>query len=104
MKERELIINKYEEMFDKSLIARVESETSGHFQVALVAVLESSMKNREPNYEEDVNQLKEAMYGAGTDEDAIIRIIASKSDEQCVELLAKFTEMTGEDLYKRVDS
>lgn len=103
-KERSLIISTYEQMYDKSLIAQVESETSGHFQIALVAILESSLKNWDPDYNEDVRQLKEAMDGVGTDEDAVIRVIANKDDEQLEILCNTFKEQTGVDLIERVDS
>eukprot|EP00928_Gymnodinium_smaydae_P024001 TRINITY_DN19572_c1_g2_i1.p1 TRINITY_DN19572_c1_g2~~TRINITY_DN19572_c1_g2_i1.p1 ORF type:complete len:1389 (+),score=288.69 TRINITY_DN19572_c1_g2_i1:35-4201(+) len=102
-KERELICMRYEQMYSRNLIANIESETSGHFKNALVAVLESD-RTFEPDYEADCNALKEAMDGVGTDEDAILRIVASKSDEQLEQLKAKYEEITGENLFDRVNS
>lgn len=104
LKERELIINKYEEMFGRGLIEHIESETSGHFQAALVATLESQHANEEVDYGADVAALKEAMDGIGTDEDAIIRIVASKTDEQIEQLAVQFEAETGGPLLDQVDS
>lgn len=75
-KERELIIQRYSELYDMDLIRRIESETSGSFQAMLVAILESSEVDwGDVDYDNDCDLLKEAMDGAGTDEDAIIRVV-----------------------------
>jgi len=107
LKERELIINRYEEMFSRNLIAQVESETNGwmegKFQAVMVAMLESNQKNWEPDYEDDVEALKNAMDGLGTDEDELVRRIAGKTSDQLEILSAKFEEITGANLLTRVD-
>jgi len=105
-KERELIIQRYEQLYNKDLIRRIESETSGNFQSMLVAILESSEIEQDENinYDQDCDNLKEAMDGIGTDEDAIIRIVAKKTPEQIETLKKRYQEMFGEDLFARIDS
>jgi len=102
-KERIRIREAYQEMYDRDLIEHIESETSGSFKNILVAILESDHRQDEFDYENDADTLKEAMDGLGTDEDAIIRIVAGKTPEQIQELMRVFEEKHGESLFKRMD-
>lgn len=55
------------------------------------------------DYDKDCDDLKAAMDGLGTNEKAIIQIVAGKTPQQIETLKAKFQEKFGEDLYKRID-
>jgi len=115
MAQRVTIKAAYKEMFKKGLIAHIEEDTSGNFGACLVAMLESAGVGEEDeqngasvpedccDYENDCNVLKEAMDGAGTDEDQLVRILACKTDQQIQNLRAKYEEMFGENLYAKID-
>ena len=59
-----------------------------------------------PNFdpEDDCENLRKAMKGLGTDEDALIAIICHRSVDQRVELCKKYKTMFGRDLLKDVKS
>lgn len=107
MKERGYIIDSYQAMYDKDLIEDIKGETGGYFCKALVAILR--YRNPTPegdmDYERDCNDIKEACDGAGTDEDALISILAGKSPQQLENLQKKWVEMFGEDktLMQRIE-
>lgn len=103
MKERRHIKDAYQRLYDRDLMEHIESETSGSFKNILIAVLESEGADPEPPWEDDCNALKEAMDGCGTDEDAIIRILAGKTPGQIEILREKFEEIHGENLYDRLN-
>lgn len=48
----------------------------------------------------DVVELKEAMAGPGTDEDAIWSVLDLKTDQQLVAIYNDFQDYTGEDLFE----
>lgn len=103
MQERRLIREAYKAKYGKDLIKHIQSETSGNFKNILIAVLKSIHPRINIDYEGDCDRLKEAMDGIGTDEKAIIKIVAGKTPEQVEALKAKFAEKFGEDLYARID-
>merc|ERR1711964_126984 len=105
MKERELIKAAYQKVYGRDLIEHIESETSGYFKTALVAILECTRPPDDVDYEGDCNALKEAMDGMGTDEDALIRILAGKSPSQIQKLKDTWAEMFPDDgsLFDRVE-
>lgn len=90
-------------MFNKGLIAHIESETSGNFKNILVAVLKCTHPKASVDYDKDCEDLKAAMDGLGTNEKAIIQIVAGKTPQQIETLKAKYQEKYGEDLYARID-
>jgi hypothetical protein len=73
-KHRLKIIEEYKSKFDRDLIDDLKSELSGKFEDASVALF------KEP-IEFDVQQLKQSMKGAGTDEDTLIEIVCSRPQE-----------------------
>jgi hypothetical protein len=105
MKERLRIQEAYEKLYKKGLSAHIDEDTSGSFQAILCATLESCepVPDGDIDFEEDCNKLKEAMDGIGTDEDALVRVIAGKTPEQIVMLRSKFMEIFDFDLYDRID-
>ena len=69
--QRQQIKQAYKTAFGRDLVADLKSELHGNFEDATVALFDTPI-------EYDVNQLKKAMKGAGTDEDTLIEIIASR--------------------------
>ncbi|CAE8599966.1 unnamed protein product [Polarella glacialis] len=104
MKERQFICQAYQEMYQLDLIQHIESETSGSFKNILVAVMESTSPQTDPDYADHCNQMKAAIDGTGTDEDAIIRLVAGKTPAQIQKLQDTFQEMFQESMFERVDN
>mmetsp|Transcript_16540 Transcript_16540/g.30594 ORF Transcript_16540/g.30594 Transcript_16540/m.30594 type:complete len:1387 (+) Transcript_16540:94-4254(+) len=100
MAERRKIAAAYREMYDKSLEAAVNEDTSGNFQVCLQAILESVEPQPDDafNLEDQCNMINDAINGNGDDPDCYIRCIAEKTPAQIVQLREKFTEMFDKDL------
>ena len=61
----------YKASFGRDLIEELKSELKGNLEDAVVALFEAPV-------DYDVSELKRAMKGAGTDEDTLIEIIASR--------------------------
>ncbi|XP_052786079.1 annexin A4-like isoform X1 [Mya arenaria] len=77
----------------------VDSETSGSYKKGLMAVAQSIM-NRPKYFAE---RLVKAMKGLGTDEDTLIRIIASRSEIDMVQIKAEFLELTKKTLFRYIE-
>lgn len=103
-KERAVIREAYERLFGRDLIQHIESETSGNLKSILVAVLKCTHPKASLDYDKDCEDLKKAMDGFGTNEKAIIQIVAGKTPQQIDTLKAKFEEKFGEELFTRIDS
>jgi hypothetical protein len=101
-KQREMISQAYEKMFSRGLIEHIESECSGHLQGILIGLLESTQRDPEPPYEDNVDQMLDALEGRNNDEDSITRILAGKSHDQIDIFRQKFQEKTGIDLSQRL--
>lgn len=65
----------YKQMFGKNLEKEVKSETGGHFHSVLKRLLMTPTELA--SYE-----LRKAMKGAGTDEEALIEIICTKTNQE----------------------
>eukprot|EP01132_Coremiostelium_polycephalum_P004763 gene4763-5942_t len=73
--EKNAIIYEFQRLYKHDLIKDIKSETSGNFQSALVALLTEPCAY-------DVEQLYEAMKGAGTNENTLIEILVTRSNAQ----------------------
>lgn len=86
------ISSAYHDMYGNSLKTAVKSETSGHFEYALLTILRCS-KNP-ANYFAKV--LRTAMKGLGTDDTSLIRVIVTRTEIDMqyikVEYLKKYKE------------
>eukprot|EP00929_Paragymnodinium_shiwhaense_P059989 TRINITY_DN2_c0_g1_i1.p1 TRINITY_DN2_c0_g1~~TRINITY_DN2_c0_g1_i1.p1 ORF type:complete len:1368 (+),score=446.78 TRINITY_DN2_c0_g1_i1:80-4183(+) len=91
--ERKVLKEAYERMYQRDLIEHIKSETSGDFKQSLVTLLEAD--ESEFDLEADVEAIKAAMDGWGTDEDTLIRLICSKSPKQMEDLNDKYKELHG---------
>lgn len=69
--QRQKIKLTYKSAYGRDLIADLKSELHGNSEDATVALFDTPI-------EYDVNQLKKAMKGLGTDENSLIEIIASR--------------------------
>ena len=89
--QRQQIKNAYKATYGRDLISDLKSELRGKFEDAMVALFTEPI-------EYDADQLREAMKGAGTNEDTLIEIIASRTPQQLNAIKAKFKEKYKRDL------
>lgn len=73
--QRTKIVLQFKTMYGKDLIKEFKSELSGHFYECVEALCYSPE-------DFDAMQLRKAVKGAGTDEDALIEILCSRTNEQ----------------------
>ncbi|XP_060572316.1 annexin-B12-like [Ruditapes philippinarum] len=93
------IYNQYVKIAQADIRHAVDSETSGDYRRGLKAVAQSVM-NRPKYFAE---RLMKAMKGLGTDEETLIRIVASRSEIDMVQIKAEFLEMTHKTLYRYIE-
>jgi len=98
--ERRAIQEAYQRMFQRDLVDHVRSETSGDFQKSLLCMLLA--EEGEFDLEADCAAMKAAMDGWGTDEEALIKLICSKTSKQMQDVNAKFKELYDKELITRV--
>jgi len=111
MKERSLIKQTYQTIYGRPLVDHIGGETSGHFKDACTAILETCdnpdwpKNTNDMDFNKDCEDLKTAMDGIGTDEDALIRVIAGKTPAQVQQLKDIWAEQYPEDgsLFDRVN-
>ncbi|CAL8091830.1 unnamed protein product [Calicophoron daubneyi] len=84
--QRAEIVLQYKTMYGKSLIDHLHSEIHGHFFQCVEALCHSL-----PDL--DAIQLRKAMEGAGTDEDALIEILASRTKDQIAKCKEAYTRI-----------
>ncbi|VDI02418.1 annexin A7/11 [Mytilus galloprovincialis] len=81
--QRQQIRTMFKTMFGKDLIKELKSELGGKFEDCVVALMM-------PWDEFDAYELKRAMKGVGTDEDAMIEILCSRTNKQIQEIIATY--------------
>ena len=84
-KQRAIITKKYKAMFGKELTSKFDSELSGKFHQCMTALC------RTPS-EFDAIELRKAMRGAGTDEEVLIEILCTRTNEQIREICEAYTK------------
>lgn len=84
--ERLQIVTQYKTMFGKDLIKELNSELSGKFSKVALALCQ-------PPDVYDTMQLREAMKGAGTDEDTLIEILCSRNNKQIQTITEKYKQL-----------
>lgn len=95
--ERVKIISYYKSCYGRDLIEDLESELGGDFaKVALGMFLDP--------VEYDATELYKAMKGGGTDEDAIIEILASRNNDRLAAIKDKYKEKYGSELEDDIKS
>ena len=83
--QRQKIKSAYKTAYGRDLIDDLKPELKANFEDAVVALFE-------PPVEYDVDQLRKAMKGAGTDEDTLIEIIASRPNWLLKQIKDKYQE------------
>ncbi|XP_015201901.1 annexin A11a [Lepisosteus oculatus] len=78
-KQRVPLVITYKTAYGKDLIKDLKSELSGNFEKAVLAMLKTPVMF-------DVYEIKDAIKGAGTDEQCLIEILASRSNEEIREI------------------
>ena len=95
--QRQEILREYFKKFQKNLTDDLKSELSGNFQDAAIALFFTPI-------DYDCYQLYKAMKGLGTNEDTLIEIIATRSNERINQIKKRYPEMYNKDLIKEVES
>ena len=74
-RQRQVIKDQYKAAFGRDLISDLKSELHGKMEDAFVALFTNPV-------EFDADSLRDALQGAGTNEDTLIEIIASRNNQQ----------------------
>lgn len=77
--QRQLIVKEYQAAYGKELKDDLKGDLSGHFEHLMVALVT-------PPAVFDAKQLKKSMKGTGTDEDALIEILTTRTSRQMKEI------------------
>ncbi len=80
------IVRAYKTAYGKDLINDIRSETSGNFEILLVALLT-------PTIQYYCEALNYAMTGAGTDEDVLIEVMCTMSNAEIKQIGATYYQM-----------
>lgn len=94
------IMAEYEKLSKKGLIKAIESETSGDYRQALLAIVKSSL-NRTAYFAE---RLYDTMKGMGTRDDDLIRLIVCRSEYDLANIKQEYLKLYGKTLEKAVSS
>merc|ERR1712170_26787 len=70
-------------MYGKDLVKELKSETSGSFKTILEGLCQTPA-------EFDADQLRKAMKGLGTDEDCLIEILCTRSNEELAAIVETY--------------
>jgi len=89
--QRQQIKSAYISLYGRDLISDLKSELHGKFEDAMIALFTDPI-------EYDADQLREAMKGAGTNEDTLIEIIASRPPHVLAAVKAKYQEKYQRDI------
>ncbi|CAF0771349.1 unnamed protein product [Didymodactylos carnosus] len=95
VEQRLKIKDTYKTMFGRDLIEDLESETSGNFRKVLKRLLLSPV-------EFDCHELRRAVKGAGTDEEALIEILTSRSNKRIQSIADMYPKLYGRSLEKDI--
>ncbi|KAK1385314.1 Annexin [Heracleum sosnowskyi] len=90
----------YLRLYEKPLEKAVKHETSGHFEYALVTVLNCA-ENPGKYY---AKVLRKAMKGLGTDEKALTRVIVTRAEVDMQFIKSEYMKNNGKTLYEAVRS
>ena len=95
--QRQKIKESYNSLYNSDLIKDLQKELSGHFEDVVVALFYTPI-------DYDCFQLRKAVKGLGTDEDALIEILATRSSNVIEEIKKRYSEMyPGRTLIKDVE-
>ena len=95
--QRYMMRQRYQAIFSRDLIKDIKSELHGNFEDAVIALLDSP-------YELDCKGLYHAMHRPGTDEEALIEILGTRTSYQLSQDKLLFQQLYGKDLVNYVHS
>ncbi|KAK2848830.1 hypothetical protein Q5P01_008664 [Channa striata] len=95
--QRQQIKAAYKKAYGKDLVSALKSELGGLFESLIVALMT-------PSVSYDAYQLHKALKGAGTDDEVLIEILASRSGEQIKEITKVYKKEFGGKLEKDICS
>lgn len=95
--QRQRIKDSYNSLYNSDLIKDLQKSLSGHFQDVVVALFYTPI-------DYDCFQLRKAVKGLGTDEDALIEILATRSQKDIEQIKVRYAEMyPGRTLVKDIE-
>ncbi|XP_074837940.1 annexin A4 [Carettochelys insculpta] len=97
MSQRQEILITYKSTIGRDLIGDLKSELSGNFEKVIIGLMTSITLY-------DVQELKRAMKGAGTDEGCLIEILASRSGDEIRRINETYKSQYGTTLEKDIVS
>ena len=95
--QRQQISTTYYDTYKTSLKDDLKKELSGNFKEAVIALFCTPV-------EYDCIQLHKAMKGLGTNEDTLIEILATRSNERIKEIIQLYSQIIQRDLLKDIQS
>ena len=95
--QRQQILASYYDTFKTPLTDDLKRELSGNFKEAIIALFCTPV-------EYDCYQLRKAMKGLGTNEDTLIEILATRSNQRIREIIQKYNHIFQRDLLKDIQS
>uniref|UniRef100_A0A665TZP2 Annexin n=1 Tax=Echeneis naucrates TaxID=173247 RepID=A0A665TZP2_ECHNA len=93
--QRQQIKAAYKKAYGKDLLSALKSELGGLLESLIVALMT-------PPRSYDASQLHKALKGAGTDDDVLIEILASRTGEQVKDVIKVYKKEFGSKLEKDV--
>jgi len=84
--QRQAIKVLYEEMFEEPLVDRLKGELSGDFEEAVTALMDLRAVH-------DARALRKAMVGPGTNDEILIEILCTRTNENLNKIRLAYTEM-----------
>ena len=94
---RQQIVQAYNYKYQKNLISELNNELSGNFKEAVLALFYHPV-------DLDCHQLRTAMKGLGTNEDTLIEILSSRSNERINQIKQRYQQLYNKNLIKDVES
>ena len=95
--QRQQILQSYYNLFNKNIQDDFRSNLSGNFKDAAMALFFTPI-------DYDCYQIYNAMKGIGTNEDTLIEVIATRSNERINQIKQRFAEIYKKELIKEIDS
>ena len=95
--QRQNIVQAYYNHYNINILDDLKTELSGHFKEAVIALFYTPI-------DYDCFQLYKAMKGLGTNEDTLIEILATRSNNTINAIKARYPQMYGKELVRVVES
>lgn len=94
--QRQEIKKEFKQMYGRDLIDDLKSELSGNFEKVMVALML-------PHADYDATCIHNAVKGLGTNDDTLIEILASRTNEEILEIKAAYKRLFKKDLEKAIE-